>query len=206
MRFHADYKDYDKLWLRKTVPDRWSVVFSLLVDLSGSMDGEKIQATAAGTVLLVETLHRLNVPFIVNGFHDELVPFCAVEDGLTAPVRQALGEMPQRVTGGTELSPCLREVAADVLDLEGYDERLLVVITDGMPNNPDDLRQLVTEELLPLEPELKLVALGLGPETEQVTEFFPEAKVNLPVERLAVEIGDLLRRKLRSGRRRMDRL
>jgi uncharacterized protein with von Willebrand factor type A (vWA) domain len=110
------------------------------------------------------------------------------------------------VTGGTELAPCLRQVAEDVLELDGYDERLLVVITDGMPNNADDLSQLVSE-LLPLEPELKLVALGLGPETEQVKDFFPESKVNLPVDRLGVEIGDLLRRKLRAGgRRRMDRL
>src|SRR5205823_6851784 len=136
MAFHADYKEYDKLWLRKTVPDRWSVVFSLLVDLSGSMDGEKIRATTAGTVLLVETLHRLKVPFLVNGFHDNLVPFCDVTEGLTAPVRRALALMPERVTGGTELSACLRRVAEDVLDLEGYDERLLVVITDGMPNDP----------------------------------------------------------------------
>src|SRR5262249_61336993 len=115
-------------------------------------------------------------------------------------------DTPQRAAGGTERSSCMRRVAEDVLALEGYDERLLVVITDGMPNSPDELRQLVSE-LLQLEPELKLVALGLGPETEQVKEFFPESKVNLPVERLGVEIGDLLRRKLRAGaRRRMDRL
>src|SRR5262249_47305370 len=54
MRYHADSREYDKLWLRKTVPERWSVAFSLLVDLSGSMQGAKVDAATAGSVLLAE--------------------------------------------------------------------------------------------------------------------------------------------------------
>jgi cobalamin biosynthesis protein CobT len=214
MRFHADFKDYDKLWLRKTVPDRWSVVFSLLVDLSGSMQGEKAQAAVAGAVLLAETLHRLNVPFLINGFQDVLVPFAAVGEGLTARVRAALAAMPAEVAGSrpggnnkpayNDDGPCLLEAAEEVLGL-GYDERLLVVISDGIPegcrSTPDDLHRAVSH-LRRLEPELKLVAIGLGPGTEHVNEYYPEAKANVPVDRLAEEVGELLRRKLRVGRRR----
>jgi cobalamin biosynthesis protein CobT len=214
MRFHADYKDYDKLWLRKTVPDRWSVVFSLLVDLSGSMSGAKAEAAVLGSLLLAETLHRLNVPFLINGFQDVLVPFCHVGEGLTSRVRAALAQMPQEINGNrpggnnrpayNDDGPCLREAADEVLDL-GYDERLLVVISDGQPegcrSTPEDLRQTITE-LRALEPGLKLVAIGLGHGTEHVNDYYPEAKANVPVDRLAEEIGALLRAKLRAGRRR----
>ena len=214
MRYHADFKDYDKLWLRKTVPDRWSVVFSLLVDLSGSMQGEKAEAAVAGAVLLAETLHRINVPFLINGFQDVLVPFCQIGEGLTARVRHALSEMPQEVAGCRQKGnnkpaynddgPCLIEAAEEVMAL-GYDERLLVVISDGIPegcrSSPDDLRRAVAD-LRGLEPGLKLVAIGLGQGTEHVNTYYPEAIANVPVDRLAVEIGELLRKKLRVGRRR----
>jgi hypothetical protein len=214
MRYHADFKDYDKLWLRKTVPDRWSVVFSLLVDLSGSMQGEKAEAAVAGAVLLAETLHRINVPFLINGFQDKLIPFCPIGEGLTPRVRSTLAEMPQEVAGCrprgnnqpsyNDDGPCLIEAAEEVLAL-GYDERLLVVISDGIPegcrSTPDDLRRAVAD-LRGLEPGLKLVAIGLGQGTEHVNEFYPEAKANVPVDRLAAEIGELLRKKLRVDRRR----
>jgi cobalamin biosynthesis protein CobT len=43
-----------------------------VVDLSGSMHGPKTDAAQAGTVLMAEALHRLGIPFAINGFQDRL--------------------------------------------------------------------------------------------------------------------------------------
>ena len=62
------------------------------------------RARRADPYPLAETLFRLDIPFLINGFHDHLVPFCSIGEGLTPHVRQAIGEMPQRVTGGRATS------------------------------------------------------------------------------------------------------
>src|SRR5262249_23625581 len=99
MKFDADPRLYNQLWVRKSIPNRRCAAVSLLVDLSGSMRGPKRVALLAGTVLLAETLQRLGVPFAVNGFQDVLIPFCDFTEGLTPRVRHALGEMPREVAG-----------------------------------------------------------------------------------------------------------
>src|SRR5262249_50939115 len=74
MAFEADPRLWDKLWRRKSIPDRHQTVVSLLVDLSGSMHGPKTDPAQAGTLLMAEALHRLQIPFALNGFHDRLIP------------------------------------------------------------------------------------------------------------------------------------
>lgn len=213
MKYHADLRDYNKLWLRKTLPERWSVVFSLLVDLSGSMAGEKIKAAVAGAILLAETLHRLRVPFLINGFQNRNIPFCPIGEGLTHRVRTALAEMEMEVNacrrGGNNCpsynddGPCVLAAADEVLEL-GFDERVLIVISDGLPEGEHSTVQNLHDavaELTPLEPHLRLIGIGLGPDTDHVHQFYPHAVGNVPVDRFAAEIGGLLRRVLRAGRR-----
>jgi hypothetical protein len=48
MAFEADPCLWDKLWRRKSIPDRHQTIVSLLVDLSGSMHGPKTEAAQAG--------------------------------------------------------------------------------------------------------------------------------------------------------------
>jgi len=217
MSYHADVRSWNKLWMRKTVPARWSVVFSLLVDLSGSMQGEKAKAAVAGSVLLAETLHRLGVPFLINGFQDVVIPFCAVGEGLTSDVRGRLAQMPQEVDGNRENGnnkpsynddgPCLKQAATEVLSLR-YDERILIVISDGLPegahSSADDLRDTIAD-LTNYGHGLQLIGIGLGPDTEHVSEFYPRSVANVAVHRLAEEIGAVIREALRTDERRTTR-
>ncbi len=208
MSWEADPRLYDKLWLRKTIPQRRGTAMSLLVDLSGSMRGEKAAAAMAGTVLVSEALNRLGVPFAVNGFQDVLVPFCDFGEGLTPRVRTAIGQLPQEVDGNrpggnnqpryNDDGPCLLEAAEGLLDRSETD-RVLIVVSDGKPegrrSNEADLRRAV-ESLRALGSELTLVGLGLGPGTDHVTRYYPQSIANIPVARFADEIGGLLQRTL----------
>lgn len=213
LAFDADPREYDRLWVRKNVPHRGSVVFSLLVDLSGSMRGAKCDAALAGSVLLAETLHRLQVPFAVNGFQDVLIPFCDFAEGLTAWTRRLLGEMPLEVAGSrpggnnkpswNDDGPCLLEAAEELLN-QTQRQRILVVISDGWPegtrSDKDDLHRAVSQ-LRRIGPALRLVAIGLGPGTDHVTKFYPESLANVPLEQLAEQIGMLLSQALVEGYR-----
>jgi hypothetical protein len=208
MSWEADPRLYDKLWLRKTIPLRRGTAMSLLVDLSGSMRGEKAAAALAGTVLVSEALNRLGVPFAVNGFQDVVIPFCDFGEGLIPEVRAAIGQLPNEVDGNrpggnnqprwNDDGPCLLEAAEGLLDRSETD-RVLIVVSDGRPegrrSNEADLRKAI-ESLRALGRDLTLVGLGLGPGTDHVTRYYPESIANIPVARFADEIGGLLQRTL----------
>ena len=76
MAFDVDRRGYDRLWCRRLSPCGRRAAVSLLVDLSGSMGGPKIDGAIAGTMVLAEVLSQLGpgVRFAINGFQDELIP------------------------------------------------------------------------------------------------------------------------------------
>jgi hypothetical protein len=211
MKFDADPRLYNQLWIRKNIPSRRDAAVLLLLDLSGSMRGEKSEALLAGTILLAETLHRLTIPFALIGFQDVLIPFCDFGEGLTSTVRQAIGQLPREINGDrpggnnkpsyNDDGPCLRESASLLLRWPATD-RLLLVVSDGLPegrrSSPDDLHTAV-RELRGRRAGLKLIGVGLGSGTEHVRDFYPESVANVPVPEFAQEIGGLLRRSLLSG-------
>jgi cobalamin biosynthesis protein CobT len=133
-----------------------------------------------------------------------LIPFCDFFDGLTTPVRDTLGEMPHEVEGCrkggnnnpsyNDDGPCLKEFASHLTACPA-DDRILIVVSDGLPegrrSTEKDLREAVAS--LSGDPTLKLIGVGLGPDTGHVKEYYPNSVSNVPVARFASEIADLLR-------------
>jgi cobalamin biosynthesis protein CobT len=201
MQFQADPRRYRELWRRKSLPERRDACFSLLVDLSVSMDGSKAEAALAGTVLLCETLARLGVRFAVNGFQDRLIPFVDFGDDWSHAVRGHLPGMVLETTGNrpgghnqpgnNDDGPCLLAAAAA---LTSHASRVLVVISDGEPNGtnsgPEDLRRAVAD--LARAGEIELVAIGLGPETAHVRSYYPRSVANVPASELAGRVGRVI--------------
>ncbi len=210
--FEADPRLVDRLWLRNSIPDRRDVAMTLLVDLSGSMEGAKAEAALLGTVLLAETLDRLGVPFAVHGFQDVLVPLRGFADAFDDAARRAIGEMPQEVSGCrfggnntpryNDDGPCLLDAANELLAQSAQD-RVLIVLSDGRPegsrSTADDLSAAVAQLSRP-EVGLDLIGLGLGAHTEHVRDFYPRSIANVPVARLATEIAAIIERALLRGR------
>jgi len=200
MAFSADPRRYRELWRRKSIPDRREAAVFLLVDLSGSMAGEKSEAALLGTVLVAETLHRLGVPFAIAGFQDDLIPFVNFGDDLGPAARQAISEMPLEVTDSrpdghnrslyNDDGPCLL-AAAEQLLAQSASERILLAISDGHPegshSTAEDLHQAVAT----------LTAANQG---DHVTDYYPQAVASVPVSEFAQRIGDVLERALVSGR------
>jgi hypothetical protein len=204
MKFEADPRLYDRLWVRTSIPERRRVAFSLLVDLSGSMEGEKAHAALLGTVLLAETLARLGVPFAINGFQDVLIPFSAFHEPFGPRVRGAIASMPLEVSGirpggnngpgHNDDGPCVLDAANELLG-ERVEERILLVVSDGQPagsrSTEEDLHRTVASLTAPGTP-LELLGIGLGPGTEHVATYYPRSVASVPLERFADEIGRLI--------------
>jgi len=203
MNFEADPRRYDELWVRTSIPDRRSVAFGLLVDLSGSMRGQRVQSALKGSILLAETLHRLQVMFGVYGFQDVLVKLHDFGQPLTPEARNRLAEMTQEVAGTraggnnqpryNDDGPCLLEFAAALSEVSAMDH-ILIVVSDGLPegrrSTSADLHSAVAR--LAADSSMRLIALGLGPETGHVRKFYPEAVADVPLSRFAQTIGDLV--------------
>ena len=174
------------------------------------MRGEKVQAATLGTILLAETLTRLSVPFSILGFQDVIIPLVGFDERLDFIAQEAICSIAEEVGGVrpggnnqpryNDDGPCLLE-AAGLLSQQSASERVLIVVSDGLPegrhSGPDTLRAAI-RMLREQKKELQLIALGLGPYTDHVNDFYPEAIANVPVEEFSVEISALLERALLS--------
>jgi uncharacterized protein with von Willebrand factor type A (vWA) domain len=208
LAFEADPRRYNELWVRSSIPDRRDVAVTLLVDLSGSMSGEKVQSALLGTILLAETLDRLDVPFAVTGFQDVLIPLRTFDQAFDDEARKAISEIPQEVNscrhggnnqgGYNDDGPCLLECAEDLLAYPAA-ERMLIVVSDGLPEGRRSTREDLTAAVRTITTEagqLELIGLGLGSGTDHVKTYYPESVANVPIDRFSDEIARIIERAL----------
>lgn len=176
---------------------------SVLLDLSGSMRGEKIDLAFSTVVLYAEVLSRLRVRFEILGFQDELIIFKQADEDLSALVRQRMSGMLLEPTnnnpvglnhaGFNDDGPCLLR-ASERLDEVRAKRKFLHVFSDGEPyglySNARDLRNAVTK--IRSAGQQALIGYGMGPGTEHVGMFYPVSLPNIPLEHLVERAGNLL--------------
>jgi myosin heavy subunit len=174
MQAEADLRYLEKIWEKKTILHKFDYRFSILVDLSSSMEGEKIEETFKGMVVLAEVLEKLGIQFEILGFSDQSKIFKGWREKLNQESREKLAKMKKWGSGGTETTGATQKAYQELLKNLGKDN-FLITLTDGQPNNPESLK----EELAKIieEKKVKLVGIGLGPETEFVKDFYKAAFV-----------------------------
>lgn len=197
MRFEVDPRLYDRLWSRPLVPKRIDPHFTLVVDRSGSMAGEKIEQAFKGIVLLCEACRRAGLPFNLYTFASQVERLLHHEEALSTVVRARLGALAESANGGTHLSTALEMVAAHLQQTPNRD-RFVFVVSDGeLPEN-DPAHQLIAQLT---NDGVSLVGLGLGPETHQLQNYFPNSRTNLTAEELPGALAELLTQSLQNHER-----
>jgi hypothetical protein len=184
-------------------PDKKNYAFTLLVDLSGSMAGEKIEETFKAIVLLSEVLNRLGIEFEVLGFQDEVIVFKRFEEKLSDGLRKKISGMPGEVqnrnpgghnkAGYNDDGPCLEEASNGISKRRAKD-KFLIVLSDGEPcgrrSSSSDLIKAV--EKIEKAGKINLIGLGLGKGTDHVKRFYPISFPNLNIENLGDELSKIL--------------
>lgn len=185
------------------LPEKKDYVVTLLVDLSGSMKGKKIQETFKGVVLLAEVLNRLGITNEIVGFQDEIIMFKSFDQKITDEIRKKIVGMIDEVRGNNpgghnkpsynDDGPCLMEASRGLAAQSGK-EKFLVVLSDGVPegrkSTADDLTEAI--EKISKTTQQKLIGIGLGPDTGHVKEFYPTSLPNVNTQNLPEVLGELL--------------
>lgn len=190
-----------KAWQKREMPTEKDYAISLLVDLSGFMQGQKIRETFKAAVVLAEVLNRLSIRTEILGFNDRLYEYQAFGDDMSQGVRDRMEGIPQEVfSSGAQWNDDGWAVkqASDRLEKQKEAEKFLFVLSDGRPEpspahsgSEYDLNTIVEETTQ--NTDQKLIGLGIGPETSHVAGYYPSSISNINVREMAERLADVIR-------------
>ena len=193
MQFDADPRQYSRLWQRQHLPQRPDPHFLLLVDVSGSMRGERAAATFSALVMLREVCLRTGIALSIVTFGSTTELAQSWEDPAAHGIPALLEVVARPRDGGTKLAPGLRLVAK-LLAKSPYREKMLWVLSDGQPFDAEEAKHLVRQ----LHTQVtRIIGLGLGPSTESLGDIIPGAYTNLTPRQLPALIPRLFQRQVR---------
>ena len=198
-----------RAWERRDLPQEKDYSFSILIDLSGSMNwGHKIEEAFKAVVVLAEALNRLSINIEITGFNKFLYEYQKFGEDFNQEKRALLGSMLKEVTkeesadhndDGWAISS-----ASKKLQNQRGSEKFLIVLSDGIPAPSDlhsgpeyDVKEVVKE--IQKTTDQKIIGLGIGRRTEHVSGLYPYSIPNVTVEKLASTLADLIRQVIAEG-------
>ena len=168
MSLKADRVATAILWQRKSQPKRIEPAFVMLLDRSGSMNGENIEGAFKGLVLVSEVCALFISSLCSVLFFDSHRQDHSHEDTLDEAQRTRLGSLANNTNGGTQMGNTLASVY-DYMHQLPQKDRCLIVLSDGVPNNGS----LVKEQVRRLENNgVTCIGLGVGAGTDKLESFF----------------------------------
>lgn len=198
----------NKIFETVHLPEKKDYVFTLLNDLSGSMQQfDKYIEDFKAKIIFAEVLNRLGVKNEILGFQNQVITFKTFDEELNDDIRKKMSGMLLEVVnknpGGNNRAdsnfdgPCLLE-ASRGLAVQPGKEKFLIVISDGMPTGPrtmdkNPLKYLAEAvETIIKNTDQKLIGLGLGVGTEHVKDFYPTSFPNISINELSEILADIL--------------
>ncbi len=190
-----------KAWQKRELPQEKDYAVSLLVDLSGSMRGERIDQTFKGAIVLVEVLNRLSINTEILGFNDKLYVYQPFGQDMSQEVRDRMGTMPREVqSSGADWNDdgWALDQASERLARQKASEKFIFVLSDGLPveshlhpKSKYDLDVIVKK--ITRDTDQKLIGLGIGSGTNHVTNFYPNSVANIKVAEMPGTLANVIR-------------
>ncbi len=189
-------------WQKRELPQEKDYAISLLVDLSGSMQGAKIEETFKAIVVLAEVLNRLSIKTEILGFNNKIHEYQNFGEKISEDIRGRIGTMLNEVNSDraqyNDDGWALQEASARLEKQKDVDQRILVVLSDGMPeessihSGPEfDLGSIIKKVLA--KHTQRLIGLGIGSGTGHVSSFYPQSIANVNVDQMAESLAKLLK-------------
>lgn len=190
-----------RAWQKRELPSEKDYAISLLVDLSGSMQGQKIRETFKAAVVLAEVLNRLSINTEILGFNDRLYEYQPFGQDMSREVREHMGGILQEVN-----TPAARynddgwavQQASERLAGQKAAEKFLFVLSDGLPEESGahpksqyELGRIIARIMQ--DTDQKLIGLGIGPGTDHVERYYPNSVANIGVREMSTKLADVIR-------------
>lgn len=189
-RAEADTRSMELVWRRCLQATLSDASITLLVDVSGSMHGQRIESTLIATVLLAEVCHRVGIPLSIFTFSDECRALLRAGEPLDARIQGRLGGITQAAGDGTHLTAALEKVERAILNA-GDPNAHVVVLSDGKPTDDIDPKWILRRMG---DSGIQVLGLGLGPDSNGLKDHIAHAKTNLEPHQVAEAFVELLNR------------
>ncbi|MEY4440918.1 MAG: hypothetical protein RLY49_544 [Candidatus Parcubacteria bacterium] len=189
-------------WQKRELPQEKDYAISLLVDLSGSMQGEKIRETFKAIVVLAEVLNRLSIKTEILGFNNKIHEYQNFGEKISEDIRGRIGTMLNEVNSDraryNDDGWALQEASGRLEKQKDVDQRILVVLSDGMPEEsgahggPEFELSTIVKKVLARHTQ-RLIGLGIGSGTGHVSRFYPQSIANVSVDQMAESLAELIK-------------
>lgn len=178
-----------KAFEQKEVPEITQLAFSLLVDVSGSMGGEKIEEALRAAMLMAESFSKKNIPFELASFNGNYWILKAFDEQYFGKKKMEILKVLQQVIGGYSgynddgfaVDSSARRLQKRLLSKGA--NGALIVFSDGQPM-PTDSHSGPEWDLAPIvrkwSKQIPLIGVGIGPGMDEtIGEYY--GKNGLPV-------------------------
>jgi cobalamin biosynthesis protein CobT len=193
-----------KAWQKRELPSEKDYAISILVDLSGSMSGQKIRETFKAVIVLSEVLNKLSIKTEILGFNDRLYEYQTFGESFSREIRENMGGALREVdnhNGGrasyNDDGWALQETSKRLARQKAA-EKFIMVLSDGVPEESSahsgsefDLNRVVNHIMQ--ESGQKLIGLGIGSGTGHVEKYYPNSLANINVKEMAEKLADTIR-------------
>lgn len=145
-----------RIFKKQRVISEKKYTMAILVDKSGSMQGQNADYALGGTIVLSEVFEMLGLPYEIMGFDGTAYLFKKFEGGLKREYIPSL----KHANGGTDDVNALETMRTRIKNFDPSNtfHKGIFVLSDGMGSDPDKMKELVTE----IEKTHNATVFGIG--------------------------------------------
>lgn len=146
---------------------------SLLIDISGSMSGEKKERAIEGAVMMMESLEKVpGVQYEIVAFDDKPYVVKAYNERATAKVKEGVVRSLLKNGGSTQSGRAVLEALERIR--MGRGDKLMIMVNDGDPDNNFDREEY--RHMVEAQRDVDIQGVGLGPDAQLVLDLFPPGR------------------------------
>ncbi len=213
LQFQAAGHDpaYEDFWMRKTLPRKPSINFSLALDESGSMtEGDRDVNSLKSLALFIETLNHFNLDYNIIGFADAPSVHKEFDEDITPADKDAfIVKVSNFMGSGATDDATAVELAIDTIIKESNaTHKVVIVLSDGEGNTGKSQNSGIDRNGRYYNLELRkilekadvhgidVVGVGIGEGIKYVSDIYGKSIVEKKIDLLPQAFADLLIEKI----------
>jgi uncharacterized protein with von Willebrand factor type A (vWA) domain len=194
------------IFLRRELPLEYDYAVEILIDLSGSMEGVRIQEAYKAVVTICEALSNIGIKMSLTGFNDRLYQYKDFEQNYDDTLREKTENMNIEVgirrEDGKESKAKYNDDAwavkkvTDRIMSRKEKKKIVFVLSDGLPvpsgkYTDTDLKKIIVD--IEKQKIVHIIGLGIGPGTSHVSSFYTDNIASVPLNDLADKLATKVR-------------